>query len=64
MTNLNFTKSYTLKKLESDINKINKDLEKFEKSIKNHDVELKDKQQKVAKLKSELEQLLQLQKCL
>ena len=64
MINSNFTKSYTLKKLESDISKINKDLEKFEKSIKNHDVELKDKHQKVSKLKLELEQLLQLQKCL
>jgi len=60
----NIAKSYTLKKLEADLTKTNKELQKLEISIKEHDNLLKDKKERVVKLKSELEQLNNLKNCL
>jgi peptidoglycan hydrolase CwlO-like protein len=60
----NIAKSYTLKKLEIDLTKANKELDKLNISIKEHDNLLKDKKERVVKLKSELEQLNNLKNCL
>ena len=60
----NIAKSYTLKKLEADLTKANKELDKLNISIREHDNLLKDKKDRVVKLKSELEQLNNLKNCL